>query len=180
MVVKARTVYTKELVLKFNRFNNFKSSLNTGIWIFIELAILAYIAYLFFDAIVWGYLEDLGIDLVVPLILLFMLPFMVFVLPALLVRFMNIKHSFDTVGTYEFTDNEVIVDAITQKATSQTRIMTAQFETVYDTRDTFYLYITKREAFVIRKADIFEGSVSDLENILRRNIPAKKYIVKNF
>ena len=157
-----------------------KSSMAIGILIFIELIVFAYAAYIFIDAFVWGYLEDIGFELVPPLLFLFLLPFVVFVIPALSVRFMKQQQAYDAVGTYEFTDTEVIVDAITQKAASQTRIMTAQFEAVYDTRDTFYLYISKREAFVLRKADIYEGSVTDLENILRRNIPAKKYIVKNF
>ena len=174
MVVKARTVYTKELLVKFNRFNFVKSSMAMGIFIFIELVVFTYAAYTFIDAFVWGYLEYVVFELVLSLILLLLLPSIIFVFPA------SLKLPFEVVNNFEVTDSEIIVDSISQKATSQTRVMTAQLEAVYDTRDTFYLYISKREAFIIRKADILEGSVSDLQNILRRNLPAKKYIVKNF
>ena len=178
MVVKARTVYTKELTIKYLKFNNLKSSKRVGFCVVIELLTFAYIAYTFISAIARGRLEDIRLDIIPWIILLFFVPFMVFVFPVLSVRLA--KHPFEMANTFKFTDTEMIVKTVSLKGESQGKIAIARFETVYDTRDAFYLYVSKREMYLIQKADIYEGSVSDLQNILRSNIPAKKYIVKNF
>ena len=178
MFVKAKTVYTKELTIKYLKFNNLKSSRRVGFCIVVELLTFANIAYTFINAIVRGRLENIGLDIIPWIILLFLLPFLVFIRPVLSVRFA--KHPFEMANTFKFTDTEMIVKAVSLKGESQAKIEIAQFETVYDTKDAFYLYVSKREMYLIRKVDIYEGSVSDLQNILRRNIPEKKYIVKKF
>ena len=60
----------------------------------------------------------------------------------------------------------------------QAKISYKFIKCVYETKDMFYLYVTKNQAFLLRKSDITEGSVSDLQNILKENMPVNKYFSK--
>ena len=75
-------------------------------------------------------------------------------------------------------DDEIIVDSNIQEAKSQTKMNYDMFVCVCETKDNFYLFISKRQALIIRKIDISVGSVSDLRNLFLKNIPAGKYITK--
>ena len=177
MIVKAQTVYTKDLLKKFMRFNSCKKPSQIIIYCFLELFMLGLVGFSIIKAISMGSAEDIIVAIIFTAIFPFVVPLVLLLLPVLLTS-MN-KSAIGAVNNYEFYDNEAIVVSTVPSASGQTKAKYSFFESVYETKDIFYLYISKRRAFVLKKQDITEGSISDLKTIFKNNLPTKKYIVKS-
>jgi len=174
MEVKARTEYTKELFVKLARFNAVNPRSKFLWYAIIELFVFGLVAYGFYSAITEG--EAFALAVVFAFVFPLICPVMILVLPILTAKEHNAL--IGGVNTYEFSDDEIIVDSLIQDAVSQTKMNYGSMFGVCETKDTFYLYISKRQTLIIRKSDIFEGSVSDLQNMFMENIPDDKYVAK--
>lgn len=174
MMIKAKTEYTKELLLKFARFNAYKQSGQVVTYIILELVMLVLASiFIFTSENTFEFIASISI--ITPLFL-FMVPAIILVTPMLVARMS--KNLIGSVNTYEFLDNEIVFESTLPTAAGQIKANYNYFESVYETKDVIYLYISKQQAFILNKSDITEGSVSDLQGLLRKNIPANKYIVK--
>lgn len=89
------------------------------------------------------------------------------------------KSFLNLVVNYEFSDAGVVVNISQPAGIIQTRVSYAHFDSVYETNDFFYFYDPKQRAYILGKADIYYGNVSELQNLLKRYIPPDKYKVKN-
>jgi len=174
MVVRAKTEYTKELAKKFARFHMSKKKWQIVYYIVLELIMFALACSFIITS---ENMIELIISVVVftPLFLL-LVPAVILMTPLITVRMS--KRLLGSVNTYDFSDNEVVMESAMTFAGGQIRANYNYFESVYETKDCFYMYISKQQALVVNKSDLIAGSVSDLQELFRRNMPADKYIVK--
>ena len=175
MRIMARTTYTKELLQRFIWFSMFRSRLQIMIFItvetvgFISLGLCIFLTWLTGNRDFYIYIMmTVTLFIFYPLLLLLMLKMALF----------NSKSMIGVVNTYLFTDSEVIVESTMPAASGQTRAGYAFFYRGYETKEAFYLFITKQQAFILSKADIVGGSPNDLRHLLRRNLPADKFVSK--
>ena len=178
MIVKAKTEYTMELLKKFSRFNAFKNQSQIITYCLLELLILGLVGLSIFRATISGNAEDVTVAIIYTIILSFILPLTLWLLPLLTAKMS--KGIIGAVNSYEFFDDEIVVESSLPTASGKTNSKYSYFEKIYETKDTFYLYISKQQAFILRKSDIIEGNASDLQNIFKSKISPKKYIVKRF
>jgi hypothetical protein len=88
------------------------------------------------------------------------------------------KNLIGAINTYEFSEDEILIDTTHSMGSSQSKCAYTYFKKVYETKDELYLYVTKYKACVMRKSDITNGNVEELHELLRRNIPSGKYKIK--
>jgi len=171
-MVKARTEYTKKLLVRFARFNAVNSIGKIITYIILEIITLGIVAFGFYGAITEGEAFELAVvfAVVFPLIV----PAMVFVVPLLAAK--ESKNLIGGLNKYEFTEREIIVDSTIQETIAQTKMNYDALVCVFETKDMFYLYISKRQALILSKLDIIDGSVSELKNLLESN----KIEIKNY
>ena len=178
MIVKAKTEYTMKLLKKFMRFNSVKNRSQIITYCLLELIMLGIVGFSIFMAITNGNSEDVTIAIIFTIIFPFIVPLIVLLLPLLTAK-IN-KHVIGAVTLYEFSDDEIVIESSLSTANGKTNANYSYFENVYETKDTFYLYISKQQAYILSKSDIIEGNAADLQNLFKRNIPINKYIIKRF
>lgn len=176
MIVKARTVYTKEITEKLARFGASRYPGQIVAYIFLELFMLGLVAWSIYMGISMGTTKDIIIAAVFTVVFPFLCPLVILLLPKLVARMS--KSVIGGVNIYVFTDAVVYIESALPTAIGNSTFSYAHFDSVYETRDTYYLFITKQQAFVLNKSDIFEGSYYDLKYLLTSNLPPEKYIVK--
>lgn len=174
-MVKAQTHYTKELMLRFARFNSRKQSSQIITYVILELLLFSFA--LMFIVTSENLLEFfISIGLITPLCLA-LIPVIVLLTPYLVAKMSG--NVIGAINTYEFNENEFVIESSLPTLAGQTKISLSHLVRVYETRDAFYLYISKMQAFIINKNDIIEGNLSDLQEIFRSHLPAKTYVVGN-
>lgn len=174
-MVRAKTRYTKELMLKFARFNSHKQISQVIAYIILELILFSFA--LMFIVTSENLVElAISIGLITPFCLA-LVPFIVWLTPYLAAK-MN-GNVIGAVNTYEFNENEFVIESSLPTLAGQTKVSLNHLVSVYETRDAFYLFISKMQAFIINKDDIIEGNLSDLQELFRRYLPAKTYKVGN-
>jgi len=178
MIVKAKTEYTIELLKKFTRFNSLKNHSQIITYCLLELIMIGLVGFSISMAITSGNTEDVIIAIIFTVFFPFIVPLILMFLPLLTAKMS--KGIVGAVNLYEFLDDEIVIESSLSTANGKTNAKYSYFENIYETKDTFYLYISKQQAFVLRKSDIIEGSVSELQYLLKRNLPLNKYIVRNF
>ncbi len=169
--IKARTEYTKELVVSFVRFSFYNPISRLIPYIIIELFMILYTALNFFPPVLKG--EASAFVAIPAIVLILFVPFVLFIAPILMVK--TSRGIIGGVNTFEFLNNEIMIDSALPHVASQTKMNYHALFRVYETKNVFYLFTSKSHALIVRKADIFDGSVSDLRSLFLKNIPAKKY-----
>lgn len=181
MTVKAKTIYTDELIKNSVKFHLYKTPAQIIKYILLEIFTMCASAYLFSKFVFILEIEEMRF-IMVPIISV-CAALGIASVPIALWRFIAkvVKMSKHVIGmeiTYEFSDSEIIIDSTLPTVIGQAKATYDHFEKVYEKKDVFYFYISKNQLYVLRKSDITDGSLSDLQNILKNNIPAKKYIIK--
>lgn len=174
-MIKAETQYTKELLLRFARFNSRKQISQIIAYVILELFMLSFAVM--FIVTSENYLEFyLSIGLIAPF-LLAVVPIIVLLAPVFVAKMSG--SLVGTVNTYKFDENEVVIESNLPILAGQTKVNYNHLVSVYETGDAFYLFISKMQAFILNKADIIEGNLYDLQELFRKNLSANKYIVGN-
>jgi len=176
MIVKAKTEYTLQLLKKIARFNAFKNQGKIVYYCILELIILCMAALSILLVFTSEKSEDIVFLAVCAVIIAFVVPLFVLLLPSLSVKMS--KYVIGAENLYQFTEDEILIESTLPLSSGQTKANYAYFHRIYETREMFYLYISKRQAFILKKSDIIEGSVSDLKNLFISKLPKNKYIVK--
>ena len=175
MSIKAKTKYTPELMLKFSKFNTVKSPFYVAFYIIMEFVMLA--VGLLFIITSKNTLElIISVAIITPIVLL-LIPLILKFIPALSVKMS--RNLLDCINTYEFTDEEIVVHSTLPVYGGNSKFNYNFLESVYETRDAFYLFISKQQAFIINKTDIVEGNAKELQKLLKKNIHSKKYFIKS-
>jgi len=173
MTIKARTVYTKDLLNQFIKFNFLKKPGQIVINIVLILLLLCMLCLSISPALIYGNFESIFIFLGLFILIVPTLFIISFFLPKLL----N-KKLIGAVNTYEFSDSGIVIESTLPTVTGQVKANYSYLKTVYETNTNFYLFISRQQAYLMNKSDITEGTVSELHELLTKNIPAKKYIFK--
>ncbi len=86
----------------------------------------------------------------------------------------------ETITTFEFNEEEVIVTA--SKENMFHSQATYKYSCIYkavETKESYLLYISNRQAEVVLKKDIIEGSIEELNHILKMNLKDRaKLLIK--
>jgi len=175
MTVKAKTEYTEELLLKFARFSIMRTPRQVVTYIVGELIMLAMAGFYAYLTWVVG-----GGSVVIAIIFLTTIPY---IIPFILWRapYKSVKMSKRVLGAanyYEFSDDEIIIESTFPTAEGQTKANYQFFDRVYETKTMFCFFTSKVQACIMNKSDITEGTITDLQELLRKNLPPKKYIVR--
>ena len=174
MKVRARTEYTKNLLLKVARFAAVSKRSQIIAYIIIELAMVGMVVFGFYSAIAEG--EAFALAIVFAVIFPLLVPLTILILPVFMAK--ESKGLIGAVITYEFNDDEVIISSSIQDAVHQAKMNYSSLCLICETKDVFYLYISKRQALILRKSDIFEGSLLELRILFLKNIPDGRYVVR--
>ena len=173
MMVNAKTEYTKETLLTFAQFNARKQPAQIVVYVVLEL-LLAFISSLLM--LMSGTTAELIISIVLAPIFLLVVPATILITPRFVAKMS--KGMIGAVNTYEFSDDGIVIESTLPMAAGQTKAGYNYFESIYETKDAFYLFISKQQAFIMNKSDITEESISDLQELFTKNIPPSKYITK--
>lgn len=174
MIVRARTEYTKQFLLKFSRFNVCRQPRQVVIYVITELVMLILASiYIFTSDNMVQF--TISVAVIAPIHLL-VVPAVVFGLPKLYIR--KNKKAFGVVHTYEFSDSGILIESTLPMVAGQIKVNYGYIESVNETEDALYLYNSRNEAFIMNKSDIVEGSLYELQELLRKNIPSDKFFVK--
>lgn len=174
MPIKAKTEYTKDTLLKFTRFSAVRSPFQVAFFIFLELFMLAMVLMLIVTA-------ESSIELLLSVVLLAPLFLTVVPLAIWLTPKFTAKMSKNLLGctnTYVFFNEELEIHSDLPVCRGESRVSYQHLDSVYETNDAFYLFISKLQALIVNKSDITEGTVGELQELLRKNIPLKKYHTK--
>lgn len=84
---------------------------------------------------------------------------------------------FQTSMVLMFNDDSLTSEQIGDIASGTGVTKYEALQKVYETKTTFYLYLTPRQALLITKSDITKGTPEELRSLLRAKLPAKKYVL---
>lgn len=171
MPIKAKTEYTKDALLKFARFSAVRSPVQIDLYLFLELIMLG-MGLFFIVTSENGTELFLSAALITPVFLL-LVPLVIWFMPILTVKMSG--NLLGCINTYTFFEKELDIQSDASFCSGESRVHYQHLDGVYETNDTFYLFISKQQAFIVKKSDITEGTVRDLHALLRRNVPPKKY-----
>ncbi len=175
MTIKASTQYTKEATRKLAQFSAAKTSGQIVVYVITELVMLFMSLLLILTAenrIQWA----ASVFLLAPLFLL-LTPLIVILMPRLTSNMS--KNLWGCINQYEFTDEEIVVNSVMPTMNGQSRLNYNALDHIYETQDCFYIFLTKQQAFIANKPDITEGSVEELQELLKaKMLPLGKYTVK--
>lgn len=73
-------------------------------------------------------------------------------------------------GTYVFTENTMNCQTASDISSGTGQYSYAAFQKVFETKTAFYLFISDRQALIIPKGNIFEGTAEGLVEILRKRV----------
>jgi len=172
-VFEAKTKYTKESFIEFQRFSMFRRGASGKTMIILE-AILFIIGIAAFVA---AYLENDISIIFYGVLCLFLAVFYLF-LPQIN-YYLIIKKSrafFDIGVDYSFFNDRFI--AVTEndvvKGTSEVK-----YEGLFkicETKDCYYLYITRAQSFLLGKDGFTKGTPEGLTAMLTKTLPEKKFV----
>lgn len=85
----------------------------------------------------------------------------------------------ETITTYEFNEDEISVSACKENMFHSQA--TYKYSCIYkavETKESYLLYISNHQAEVILKKDIIEGSIEELNHILKMNLKDRVRLLK--
>ena len=189
MLIKARTVFTEETLREYYTFILDKNGKRATFFrVFGQISILILLAcslYLFFTRFFSG---DIFIAFVTAILCVLFLVVLIFCPRFLSRTFITIfvsslaKHSNNTIGTaadFEFSEHEVFINTLLPTVVEDIRVNYSFFQIVYETNDFFYLFTSSQTAYILKKAGIYVGSTPELRDLLQKNMPPDKYIIRN-
>ena len=86
--------------------------------------------------------------------------------------FANMKNEF------EFDESGITVHSSNPNTDGTSTFNYDVLHKIYETKDSFYLYVNRSQAFLISKDGFTEGNATELSVLLSRKLPPKKYILR--
>lgn len=173
MPLHAFTTYDLPAYRKFVHF-----SLNRGRfyraapWLFVSLICLCLLICLF-DLFTFGLDEATLLFLALEGVLLLLYGFLYLALPR--ISFRAARKTAELVNEYLFGEESVSMRCRAEGLESSATVRYDAFDKIYETRDFFYLYLTKRSAYLVRKSEI-EGNPLLLSSAIARSVSPKRFI----
>lgn len=174
MEIKASSKYDWETIKRFNKFHNITKikALNISI---IVLDVLCAFGFCLMCA--W---QLLTFELImIYLLLLFtnlMVVFTRFVLPKL--QYKQNKQLHGVINRIAFQENEMLIEQCGENTSGTGKINYQAVWRIYETKDYIYIYVNPRQAHIINKSTITDGTATDLRIFLTKAVGMSKYKVK--
>lgn len=175
MEIKAKTTYNYEVYRDFQRFNIFKgkNSANGKVWIliisFVGIAVSIFNLIAFgSDSIVW-----LMMAIIILADLLF--GYMYFIVPK--IQYKSAKKFADIENNYIFKDDELSTTSNNAQYNGSSTMKYEMIFKVYESKDYFFIYINKMQAYIVDKSQIIDGTAEEIRAAILKYLPPKKYIV---
>lgn len=165
MEIKATSKYDWKTIKRFQHFhhNQRKPSLAVINVIFVIAVVVSALSFVLMLS--FGDLDAEFIGLYSSeLFLIFMFVFLRHILPKLV--FNRDKVGKDSLHTFVFKEEEFTVSSVGNNLTSENTIKWEALYGVYETKDYFYLYISKRQAFIVEK----ESMTPEERNLLAAHL----------
>lgn len=169
--------YKEDLMVKVeSKFNDnvvkelFKRSLKKMIFVFILSVIIIILGAINFIE------ENTSLGAFLIIFGIIYIPILVILVKYSLKKTQKTMHvlSNDTISTYVFTEEEISIN--TTKNDEYQSEVRAKYSFIYrivETKDSYLLYISYKQAHVFFKSEIVEGNVSELNHIFRMNLGKK-------
>ena len=169
MEIKGTTKYTPEIFRKFQRFHLTKNKALLVCVIIYEIGLLLSIV----RVCLTGNFEENLSGLIFAVIMVLLIPFVYIATPWLASR--NSKNFAGIENSFIFKEEGLTAYSKGSTIDSKAEMKYELFYRVYETSDCFYIYQTKRQAFILLKQDIEENKVDDLRELLTNKLPKNKY-----
>jgi len=170
MEIKGTVTYTAKLLRKFNLFHMLK---NRGLMVFYAV-LEALLILLFIGLFATGAAADSFPFVIFCGVMIAVLPVTVFLTP-LLTAALN-KNILGLENQFTFTEQGVRVVSTGPAMQSQAEMEYKMICKAYETKDSFYIYLTKLQAYPLPKNNIEENKVDDLRRLLAEKLPEGKFI----
>ncbi len=170
-MIKVKTVYTKDVMLKYPKFHAEKTVSQRITYVVLEVLMLAFSLMFILtaeDRLQWA----ISVFVFAPLFLL-TVPVTLKLLPLTSIS----RGVIGCVNTYEFGDEDLLVTSNSSTVNGQSRLKYSQLD-VYETQDAFFLYVSRQQAFIVNKAEMTEQEISELQSLLREKVSADRNFVK--
>lgn len=176
MTIKASTEYTKESLIKLAKYSSARSTSQIVTYTVLEIIMLAMSLMLILTS--ESTAELLISLLIITPVLLLVCPLIVRFLPVFLIKTGKAQgmEQIGCVNNFALTEEEILVDSKSTLGRGNSRLNYSALESVHETEEAFYLYISKQQAYILNKSDITEGTVSELQSLLKEKVP--KYVVR--
>lgn len=171
MEIKATSKYDWETIKKFNLFHSItKNKVKNALVLFVDV----FCVILF---ILMGAWELLDLEMIMLFALVFilnlLLAFMMLVLPK--IQYKQNKHLHGMINEIIFEEEQMSLSQQGDNATSSTTIKYDAVWKIYETKDSFYIYINPRQAYIAEKSNLTGGTAADLRVFLIKEIGISKY-----
>ncbi len=173
MSIEATTVYTKEVLL---RFNDFLALRKRALWIIMLLGTAAVLYMCTHAALIIGWNFELALYIVLILAWDALFLFLNFGLPRLTVR--KAKNLNATVN-FVFTQEHIQIHAQNEYSTDQSVVQYALISKALKSEQYLYLMLMWNQGFVVDLQTLSEKQRKHLRLLLESKLPAKKVKWKN-
>jgi len=83
------------------------------------------------------------------------------------------KALFGTINNYLFSEDGLTADSNNPTQSGEGKYLYGAFVRVIETKDTFYLYISKAHIIIVEKSGITQGSAQELRALLEKHVTCK-------
>ncbi len=170
MEIKASAVYGKDAIVKFS-----KSQIKDNKIIFIITIVLSMFCALVSIISLTGRLYIEGIGLL--LLMAFFLLYTFYLMPIINYK-QNMRKFGDIKQDYVFADKKLTATTDSCGVKGSSEIEYASLIKITETKEYWFIYITKVQAMIVDKSTVTDGSIEDLRALLIKNIDNGKYKMK--
>lgn len=172
MEIKGTMIYTNEIVKKIAKFSMFKNKALPAIIIVCEIIFLFSIVLL---SLANQWQEDPGfMGLLVFFVVFF--PAVIWLTPVFAVR--ASKKLLGLENYFTFTEDGITLAQKSPTVNGQMELKYGTLDKIYETKDCFYIFLSKAQGYPLLKKDIEDGKSAELARILREKL-ADKFVQKN-
>ena len=177
MEIRVLTTVDYEAYKKFHYFYYMKRKRHRYSAVKIILLLSLPNLFLLFSAIKNGFQSFVIPGFVFWGLLLLLALFIIFFTPKL--KFSKKRREDNTIYyTYSFNDDKININCISSKFTGDIQVNYSIIKDIYETDGYFYLFVNKRQAYMVCKKGIESGTLDDLQKLLKSKLPPKKYIIR--
>lgn len=174
MEIKASSKYDWETIKEFNKFHNFTKAKALNVTVIVMDVICALLFLLALSIVILDF--ELIMLYVLMLFLNLVLIFARFVLPKIQYNQNKLLHGVENMIAFE--DNEMLIEQRGENTTATAKINYDAVWRVYEAENFIYIYVNPRQAHIIDKSTIIDGTATELRIFLVKVVGMSKYKVK--
>lgn len=176
MEIKAVTKYDYKVYKDFSRFNLFHSKQSKRIvTLFIVMLILMFLLSLI-NVIAEGEITAILPNVCIAGFIILLWVVMYFAVPKLSYKFAG--KLVNTNNVFTFKEDELYIVSENTQSSGTSTIKYEMLYMVYDVPEYYYIYLNMAQALLVRKDSVTKEEAEQIGNVLRKYLPAKKYVIR--